>query len=120
MPWTVQLVMEKFGEDVLRDITRDINDLMCGKAGRGWKVNRTAVPESVWTKLLTQGGYSEVGIAKALSGVELLQSDAVGPFNPYTIHTLVNITANNGGPLTADELDALLRCALRYRQLIKD
>ena len=120
MLWNVQRLHEQFGEDVLRDITRDVNDLMCGIAGRGWKVNRIGIPEAIWRKLLRRGGYGDEGIERALRAEELFQKDAIGPFSPYTIHTLVNITDDNGGPLTREEFDTVLRAALRYRQLITE
>ena len=119
MDWTIERVGSEFGEDVLRDIVRDVNDLMCGKAGRGIKANRIGLSDEIWRKLLRRGGYTDEGIAKAIAGTELMQADAVAAFNPYTIHTVVNIVDDNGGPITKAELDALLSAALRYRQLIK-
>jgi hypothetical protein len=119
MEWTIERVGSEFGEDVLRDIVRDVNDLMCGKAGRGLKANRIGLPDEIWRKLLRRGGYKDEGISKAIAGADLMQSDAVAAFNPYTIHTVVNIVEENGGPITKAELDALLSAALRYRQLIK-
>lgn len=118
--WTIERVKEQFGEDVLRDIVRDLNDLMCGKAGRGIKPNRIGIGDAVWSKLLRRGGYSDEGIRKATSGGELMQADSVAPFNPYTIHTIVNVVEGHGGPITSAELDDVLRAALRYRQLIKE
>jgi hypothetical protein len=118
--WTIERVREQFGEDVLRDIVRDLNDLMCGKAGRGIKPNRIGAGDAVWRKLLKRGGYSEEGISKAIAGGELMQADSIAPFNPYTIHTVVNIVEENGGPISKADLDAILRAALRYRQLVKD
>ena len=47
-----------------------------------------------------------------------MQADSTAPFNPYTIHTVVNIVEPNGGPITQAELHELLAAALRYRQLI--
>jgi hypothetical protein len=117
--WTIERVKEQFGEDVLRDIVRDLNDLMCGKAGRGIKANRIGIGDAIWTKLLERGGYSEEGIRKALTGGELMQGDSVAPFNPYTIHTIVNIVDDNGGPISRADLDEILSAALRYRQLVK-
>jgi hypothetical protein len=119
MDWTIERVGREFGEDVLRDIVRDVNDLMCGKAGRGIKANRIGLPEEIWKKLLLRGGYKDEGIAKAIAGQDLMQSDAVAAFKPYTIHTVVNIVEDNGGPISSSELDTLLVAALRYRQLIK-
>jgi hypothetical protein len=116
--WNIERVRKEFGEDVLRDIVRDVNDLMCGKAGRGIKANRIGLRPETWQKLLRRGGYSEAGVSKALAGEELMQADAVAAFCPYTIHTVVNVTDDNGGPLTGPELDELLVAALRYRQLI--
>lgn len=109
---------KEFGEDVLRDIVRDVNDLMCGKAGRGIKANRIGLSPAIWQKLLKRGGYSEAGVSKALAGEDLMQGDAVAAFCPYTIHTVVNITDDNGGPVSKEELGELLGAALRYRQLI--
>jgi hypothetical protein len=119
MVWTIERVGGEFGEDVLRDIVRDVNDLMCGKAGRGIKANRIGLADEIWKKLLRRGGYKDEGIAKAIAGEELMQADAVAAFNPYTIHTVVNIVDDNGGPITRADLDALLSAALSYRQLIK-
>ena len=45
MDWTIERVQAEFGEDVLRDIVRDVNDLMCGKAGRGIKANRIGLAD---------------------------------------------------------------------------
>jgi len=118
MAWTLDDVKERFGEDVLRDICRDVNDLMCGRAGHGHHPNRIGVPERLWRKLLAHGGYTEVGIEKALRQEKLLQSDTCGPFTPYTITTLGGIITDEGGPLSAAELDELITCALSYRQLI--
>lgn len=118
--WTIDRVREQFGEDVLRDIVRDLNDLMCGKAGRGIKANRIGIGDAIWRKLLKRGGYSEEGISKAISGGELMQADSVAPFNPYTIHTVVNIVEDNGGPISIADLDGVLRAALKYRQLVKE
>jgi hypothetical protein len=118
MDWTIERVHREFGEDVLRDIVRDVNDLMCGKAGRGIKANRIGLPGEIWKKLLRRGGYTDDGIAKALAGGELMQADSAAAFNPYTIHTVVNVVEENGGPITSADLDALLAAALRYRQLI--
>ena len=118
MDWTIERVQAEFGEDVLRDIVRDMNDLMCGKAGRGIKANRIGLADEIWRKLLKRGGYTDEGIAKALAGDELMQADSTAPFNPYTIHTVVNIVDTNGGPITQAELHELLAAALRYRQLI--
>ena len=119
MGWTIDRVKQEFGEDVLRDIVRDMNDLMCGKAGRGIKANRIGLSAEVWRKLLKHGGYTEAGIEKAIAGEDMKQADAVAPFSPYTIHTVVNIVSDNGGPISMAELDELLGAALRYRQLIK-
>ena len=47
-----------------------------------------------------------------------MQADSTAPFNPYTIHTVVNIVEPQGGPITQAELHELLAAALRYRQLI--
>ena len=118
MDWTIERVLKDFGEDTLRDIVRDINDLMCGKAGRGIKANRIGLSSTIWRKLLKQGGYSEAGIEKAIAGEDMMQADAIAPFMPYTIHTVVNIVRDNGGPIEKPELDALLQSALKYRQLI--
>lgn len=118
MTWTFERLYAEFGEDVLRDVVRDVNDLMCGMAGKGSKVNRIGLPEPIWMKLLARGGYNADGIAKAIAGTELGQRDAVGPFNPYTIYSIVNVVDANGGPITLEELDVLLTAALRYRQLI--
>jgi hypothetical protein len=117
--WNIERVSKEFGEDVLRDIVRDVNDLMCGKAGRGIKANRIGLSPGIWKKLLRQGGYTDSGIDKALAGQDMMQADAVAPFCPYTIHTVVNVVEDHGGPLTAAELDELLTAALRYRQLIQ-
>lgn len=119
MAWTVTKVREEFGEDVLRDICRDINDLMCARAGHGQEPNRIGVPEETWASLLRAGGYNEQGVRKAIEGRPLLQEDTEGPFTPYTILTLENVTSDRGGPLTTEELDIVLTCALRYRQLIQ-
>jgi hypothetical protein len=116
--WTIERVLKEFGEDTLRDIVRDVNDLMCGKAGRGIKANRIGLPAPIWRKLLKQGGYSEAGIERAIAGEDMMQADAIAPFLPYTIHTVVNIVRDNGGPIENAELDTLLGSALRYRQLI--
>jgi hypothetical protein len=116
--WTFEQVRSQFGEDVLRDVVRDINDLMCGKAGRGIKANRIGLSHEIWKKLLRRGGYSDAGVEKALSGADLMQADAVAAFCPYTIHTVVNIVEENGGPISSAETDELLRAALKYRQLI--
>ena len=105
MTWNVDAVREKFGEDTLRDICRDMNDLMCGRAGHGHHPNRIGVPDAIWRKLLTAGGYTEEGVEKAMRQEHLVQSDTCGPFNPLTILTMVNITENNGGPLSEEELD---------------
>jgi hypothetical protein len=118
LDWTIQRISSEFGEDVLRDIVRDVNDLMCGKAGRGIKANRIGLSPQIWRKLLRHGGYSDAGVEKAIAGEDLMQGDAVAPFCPYTIHTVVNIVSDEGGPITGAELDDLLRAALRYRQLI--
>ena len=118
MDWTIERVQAEFGEDVLRDIVRDVNDLMCGKAGRGIKANRIGLADEIWRKLLKRGGYTDEGIAKAIAGAELMQADSAAAFNPYTIHTVVNIVEPNGGPITPAELHELLAAALRYRQLI--
>ena len=118
MDWTIERVQAEFGEDVLRDIVRDMNDLMCGKAGRGIKANRIGLADEIWRKLLKRGGYTDEGIAKALAGGDLMQADSAAAFNPYTIHTVVNIVDTNGGPITQAELSDLLAAALRYRQLI--
>jgi hypothetical protein len=118
--WTIERVREQFGEDVLRDIVRDLNDLMCGKAGRGIKPNRIGIVDGIWTKLLRRGGYTEEGIQKAITGGELMQADSIAPFNPYTIHTIVNIVDDNGGPISRSDLHDILHAALRYRQLIKE
>ena len=118
MDWTIERVQAEFGEDVLRDIVRDVNDLMCGKAGRGIKANRIGLADEIWRKLLKRGGYTDEGIAKAIAGAELMQADSAAAFNPYTIHTVVNIVEHNGGPITQAELHELLAAALRYRQLI--
>jgi hypothetical protein len=120
LTWTIERVAQEFGEDVIRDVVRDINDLMCGKAGRGYKANRIGVAPEIWTKLLRHGGYGDSGVAKALAGEDLLQGDAIGAFMPYTIHTATNIVDEKGGPITAAELNDLLLAALRYRQLVKE
>jgi hypothetical protein len=85
---------------------------------KGSKVNRIGLPEPIWMKLLARGGYNADGIAKAIAGKELGQRDAVGPFNPYTIDSIVNVVDANGGPITLEELDVFSTAALRYRQLI--
>lgn len=118
MPWTLERLHAEFGEDVLRDVVRDINDLMCGMAGKGSKVNRIGVSDVIWSKLLARGGYNAEGVRKAMAGEELGQIDSIGPFNPYTIHSAVNVVDSHGGPLTPEELDVLLLAALRYRQLV--
>ncbi len=118
MPWNLESLHAQFGEDVLRDVVRDINDLMCGMAGKGSKVNRIGVSDAIWAKLLARGGYNSEGVRKAIAGEELGQQDSIGPFNPYTIHSAVNVVESNGGPLSAEELDSLLTSALQYRQLI--
>ena len=118
MPWTVDAVVEKFGEDTLRDICRDVNDLMCGRAGHGHHPNRAGIPLEIWRKLLSAGGYTEEGIDKAIRLENLVQTDTHGPFTPYTVLSFVNIVQENGGPLTSDELHLVLTCTLSYRQLI--
>ena len=118
MPWTVEKIREKFGEDVLRDVCRDVNDLMAGKAGHGIHANRIGVPEDLWRRLLRAGGYRESGIEKALRGGALSQADTEGPFAPYTIHSLANLTSDHGGPLSPEETDIILTAALTYRELI--
>ena len=119
MTWTIARVQEQFGEDTLRDVLRDLNDLICGNAGHGAKVNRVGCSEDVWRKLLRHGGYGPEGVDKAVLGKRLGQGDAVGPFKPYTIHSVVNITEDAGGPLAAADLDRFLIACLTYRQLLK-
>jgi hypothetical protein len=116
--WTIAAVNERFGEDVLRDLCRDINDLKCGRAGYGHHPNRIGVPEPLWRKLLAAGGYNESGVEKAVRQENLRQEETVGPFTPFTMLTLVNLVEDQGGPLAAEELDTVITCALRYRQLI--
>lgn len=118
--WTVPKLLDQFGEDVLRDVCRDINDLICGKSGYGVSPNRIGIPDEMWRRLLRYGGYRESGADKILAGEMAVQADTEGPFTPYTIHTLVNLDAVNGGPLTTEELNQLLSRALSYRQLIED
>jgi hypothetical protein len=115
--WTIERVEKEFGEDVLRDLVRDLNDLACGNAGFGAKVNRFGIPDEVWAKLLKQGGYGPDGVERALKGERLGQKDAVGPFRPYTIHTIRDVVESAGGPLTDDELHRALLACLKYRQL---
>lgn len=117
--WTIARVRDEFGEDVLRDVLRDLNDLICGNAGHGAKVNRVGCPDDVWRKLLAHGGYGPEGVEKAVAGKRLGQGDAVGPFRPYTIHSVVNITDDAGGPLTAEDLHRCLLACLTYRQHVK-
>ncbi len=119
MTWTIDRVSEQFGEDTLRDLIRDLNDLVCGNAGHGSKVNRVGCPPEIWRKLLKQGGYGPEGVEKAVAGERLGQKDAIGPFRPYTIHTIRNIAEDAGGPLSAADLDRVLTACLSYRQLIK-
>ena len=119
MAWTVQRIHDEHGEDILRDICRDINDLMSGRAGHGHHANRIGVPDEIWRKLLLAGGFTDEGAVKAMAGDHLLQSDTTGPFRPYTIVTLVNIAEDLGGPLTGEELDTILGNALRYRELLQ-
>lgn len=119
MTWNIDNVLERFGEDTLRDLVRDVNDLVCGNAGHGSKVNRCGCPADVWRKLLKQGGYGPEGVEKALAGERLGQKDAVGPFKPYTIHTVRHLAEESGGPLSVDDLDRLLTALLSYRQLLK-
>jgi hypothetical protein len=118
MPWTVEMIREKFGEDVLRDVCRDVNDLMAGKAGHGIAANRIGVPEDLWRRLLRAGGYRESGVEKALRGENLCQADTEGPFAPYTIHSLADLSSERGGPLSPEETDVLLSASLTYRELI--
>lgn len=118
MAWTVERVQDEFGEDVLRDVCRDVNDLMCAKAGHGIHANRIGIDESLWRVLLSAGGYTDGGVEKALKGEVLSQGDADQPFTPYTIHTLVNLSSDNGGPLSPVQVDDLITRALKYRQLI--
>jgi len=117
--WTPARIVTEFGEDVLRDVLRDVNNLVCGNAGHGAKVNRVGCPEDVWRKLLAQGGYGPEGVEKAIAGKPLGQKDAIGPFKPYTIHTVGHLAADQGGPLSPEEFDRLLHACLSYRQLVK-
>ena len=55
---------ELFGEDVLRDVCRDVNDLMAGQAGHGIQANRIGIPEELWRSLLRAGGYRESGFGR--------------------------------------------------------
>ena len=117
--WAVERVRAEFEEDVLRDVCRDVNDLMCGRAGYGHHPNRVGIPEDIWRILLRAGGYKESGVAKIFAGELPYQEDTEAAFTPYTIHTLVNVLDSNGGPITDEQLDQVIGCALRYRQLIE-
>ena len=117
--WTVEKAREEFGEDVLRDLCRDINDLMCGRAGHGHDPNRIGIDPDVWRVLLRAGGYTESGVEKAMVGDTCMQNDTDGPFTPYTIRNLVNLSSVNGGPLSPEHVNHVLERALSWRQLIQ-
>ncbi len=118
-PWTFERVTGEFGEDVLRRIVSEINDLMCGFAGHGVPVNRLGVPADVWARLMKRGGATDEGIARAMAGKAPDRAEIRGPFNPWTIGTIHGITAEKGGPLTAGEVSDLIERSLRAKELLK-
>ena len=119
MDWSFERVLAEFGEDVLRRVVGEVNDLMCGYAGNGVPVNRLGISDGTWTKLLRKGGASEEGIARALAGGWPNRAELRSAFNPYTIRTITNAVLEKGGPLTAGEVSDLIERSLRAKELIK-
>ena len=116
MAWDFNRVSEQFGEDQLRRVIVEINNLICGYSDGD--VNRSGQSPELWKKLLAYGRVTDEGIVRALEGNLVTQRDTEGPFVPLTITTMNHLHEGEGAPLDPGELDEVIQRVLSFFGMI--